>query len=197
MEILKETKLLDDTVSKIIQQLENEILEKIANLEKEDEELETSDIQTLKSEISKEENCYFDLILEKILNYYLNELKELNIKEYFEKTKGCYINDEWKQVPENYYKAERLIDDIMECCDPCNKYANVYEDAEYIASSLMRKKFNINGLEISEPLKIEYIKLYSVSSSIPSKELDSEIWYMVLYIAAHYYVLKSMLQNKK
>lgn len=197
MEVLKETKLLEDTVSKIIQQLENEILEKMTNLEKEDEELPTSDIQTLKNEMSKEVKCYFDLILEKLLNYYLDELKKLNIKEYFEKTKGCYVNDEWKKVPENYRKAERLIDDIMEYCNPSEKYANVYEDAEYIAYSLMRKKYNINGLAMPEPLKIEYVKFYSVSSSIPSIELDSEIWYMVLYIATHYYVLKSISQNKK
>lgn len=192
MEVLKETKLLDNDVSKIIQQLEKEIKEKIANLEKEDEELQTSDIQTLKNEMSKEVKCYFDLILEKILNHYLNELKKLNIKEYFELTKRCYINDEWKHVPENYRKAERLIDDIMECCNPCEKYNNVYEDAEYVAYSLMRKSLNVNDHTMPESLKIEYVKFYSISSSIPYEELDKEIWYMVLYIATHYYVLKSI-----
>ncbi len=192
MEVLKETKLLDNDVSKIIQQLENEIKEKIANFEKEDEELQISDIQRLKNEMSKEVKCYFDLILEKILNYYLNELKKLNIKKYFELTKRCYVNDEWKQVPENYRKAERLIDDIMECCDPCGKYDNVYEDAEYVAYSLMKKKLNVNGWVMPEPVKIEYVKIYAVSSSMKSEEFDSLFWYMILYIATHYYVLKSI-----
>lgn len=81
----------------------------------------------------------------------------LNIKEYFELTKRCYINDEWKQVLENYRKTERLIDGIMGCCDPCGKYNTVYEDAKYVAYSLMRKSFNVNGHRIPEFLKIQLI----------------------------------------
>lgn len=192
MEILKESKLLDNDINNLIQQLENEIVEKITNLEKVDEELQTSDIQKIKNETKKEVQCYFDLILEKILNYYLDKIKCLNIKEYFEITKGCYFNDEWEKIPEDYKKASQLIDDIMECCDPCGKYGNVYEDAEYIAYHIIRKVVGVNNSAIILPLKIEYIKNYSISTNTLSNELDSEIWYIILYIATHYYVLSKI-----
>lgn len=192
MEVLKESKLLDSDINRIIEQLEKEISEKIKNLEKEEENLKASDIQNIKNETSKEVNVYFNLVLEKILNYYLDKIKELNIKEYFELTKRTYINDEWKKVPEKYLKAERLIDDIMEYCDPCDKYDDVFEDSEYIAYSLMRKKLNVNGWVMPEPVKIEYIGTYSVSSSKKPEEFEILFWYMILYIATHYYVLKSI-----
>lgn len=192
MEVLKETKLLDNDINKIIEQLEKEISEKIKNLEKVEENLKVSDIQSIKNETSKEVNVYFNLVLEKILNYYLDKIKELNIKEYFELIKYTYINDEWKKVPKKYLKAERLIDDVMEYCDPCGKYDNVFEDSEYIAYSLMRKKLNVNGWVMTEPVKIEYIETYSVSSSKKPKEFEILFWYMILYIATHYYVLKSI-----
>ena len=192
MEILKETKLLDNDINRIIKQLEKEISEKIKNLEKEEENLQASDIQNIKNENSKEANVYFNLVLEKTLNYYLDKLKELNIKEYFEITKRVYITDEWKKIPEKYLKAERLIDDIMDYCDPCEKYDNVFEDSEYIAYSLMRKKLNVNGWFMPEPVKIEYIEIYSVSSSKNPDEFEILFWYMILYIATHYYVLKSI-----
>lgn len=192
MEVLKESKLLDNDINKIIEQLEKEISEKIKNLEKADEDLKASDIQNIKNETSKEVNVYFNLVLEKILNYYLDKIKELNIKEYFELTKRTYINDEWKKVPKKYLKAERLIDDIMEYCDPCGKYDYVFEDSEYIAYSLMRKKLNVNGWVMPEPVKIEYIETYSVSSSKKPEEFEILFWYMILYTATHYYVLKSI-----
>lgn len=192
MEVIKETNLLDNDVKKIIEQLEKEILEKITNLEKDEENLKTSDIQNIKNGTSKEVGVYFNLFLEKILNYYLDKLKELDIKKYFEVTKRTYINDEWKKVPEKYLKAERLIDDIMEYCDPCGKYDTVFEDSEYIAYSLMRKKLNVNGWVMPEPVKIEYIEIYSVSSSKKPEEFEILFWYMILYIATHYYVLKSI-----
>lgn len=196
MEIIKESELLDNDINKVIQQLENGILEKITNLKKVEEELTTSNIQIIKSETSKEVQCYFDLILEKILNYYLDKIKDLNIKEYFEITKGCYSNEEWDKVPENYKKASRLIDDIMEYCDPCGKYGNVYEDAEYIAYHLIKKVVGINDFDMIKPLKIEYIKSYSISANTLPSELDSEIWYMILYIATHYYVLSTLTSKK-
>lgn len=192
MEVLKESKLLDNDINNLIQQLEKEIVEKITNLEKVDEELQTSDIQKIKNKTKKEVQNYFDLILEKILNYYLDKIKGLNIKEYFEITKGCYSNDEWEKVPKNYKKASRLIDNIMEYCDPCEKYGNVYEDAEYIAYHIMRKVVGVNEFAIILPLKIDYIKNYSISTNTLSNELDSEIWYIILYIATHYYVLSKI-----
>lgn len=192
MEILKETSLLDNDVDKIIQFLEKEIVEKITSKELE-VEFKNHDIQTIKANITKEEQCYFDPILESILNYYLDKIKDLNCKEYFEITQHTYINEEWEKVPKIYHKAQQLIDEIIECFEPCEKYANVYEDAEHVAYSLMRKKLTVNGHRLPDSLKIEYVKLYSVSSSISFDELDSEIWYMILYIATHYYVLKSIL----
>ena len=42
------------------------------------------------------------------------------------------------------------------------------------------------------PVKIEYIETYSVSSSKKPKEFEILFWYMILYIATHYYVLKSI-----
>jgi len=191
MKIQKGSNLLDNDIQNIIALLEKEIMKKISENEK-DEKLTTIGIKELKQGATKEVRCYFDLILEKILNYYLDKIKGLNIKEYFEETKQVYINDERNQVSEKFKKAERLIDDIIESCDPCEKYGEVYEDAEYIAHSLMKKKVNVNGLELSEPLKLEYIKSYSISSAILPKDIDDEIWYMILYIAIHYYVLKTI-----
>lgn len=192
MEILEETDFLDNDVNKIIQFLGNEIVEKITFKELE-EEFKNHDIQTIKDNITKEEQCYFDLILERILNYYLKKIKGLNCKDYFEITKRTYINKEWENVPKIYHKAQQLIDDILECFEPCEKYANVYEDAEHVAYSPMRKTLNINGHTLPDSIKIEYVKSYSISSSIAFGELDNEVWYMVLYIATHYYVLKSIL----
>lgn len=62
----------------------------------------------------------------------MDKIKGLNITEYFELTKHAYINNDWKKIPKKYLKAERLIDDIMEYCDPCGKYDDVFEDSEYI-----------------------------------------------------------------
>ena len=192
METLRETNLVDNEVNKIIQFLEKEIVEKITFKELE-EEFKNHDIQIIKDNIAKKEQCYFDLILERILNYYLDKLIGLNCKDYFEVTQSTYINEEWEMVPKIYLQAQQLIDDIMECFDPCKKYTNVYEDAEHIAYSLMRKKLNIKGHSVPKTLKLEYIKTYSISYSISVNELDNEIWYMILYIATHYYVLKSIL----
>lgn len=191
MEIVKEKNLLDNDISKIIKLFEETITSKIADIEKE-EDLKNNDIQKVKENTSKENICYFDLILEKVLNYYLNEIKNLNVKKYFEITQHTYINDEYEKVPKEYREAQRLIDDVIDCYDPCGKYADVYEDAEYIAFHLIRKKFNINGLTLPETLKLEHIKFYSISSSILEKDIDDEIWYIIIYIATHYYVLKRL-----
>ncbi len=193
MEDIKETKLLDADVKNIIEQLEKEILEKITNLENDDENLKSSDIQNIKNNTSKETSFYFNLVLENILNYYLDKLKKLDVKKYFELMKHVYVNDELEQIPKKYLKAERLINEIMEYCNLGDKYNNVYEDSEYIAYSLMRKKLNVNGWLIPEPIKIEYLKFYSISSSQKPEEFESLLWYMIIYIATHYYVLKSIL----
>lgn len=192
MEIQKETDLLECDIQKIISLLEETIIDKIKNIEKEEEELKSANIEEIKKNTSTEVRCYFDLVLEKILNYFLDKIKDLNVKDYFELTKRAYINDEIQKVPEQFRIAEQLIDKIMEYCDPCGKYEEVYEDAEYVAYSLMRKKVNINGLELPEPLKLEYVKFYAFSSNTLPKEMDNEIWYIILYIATHYYVLKKL-----
>ncbi len=98
MEIQKESDLLEFDIQKIISLLEETIINKIKNIEKEEEDLKSANIEEIKKNASKEEKCYFDLILEKNLNYFLDKIKDLNIKEYFELTKGTYINDEIKKI---------------------------------------------------------------------------------------------------
>lgn len=185
---------LSNNVNAIIELLENSILEEISYIETENEnfrEIKCNDLIKVKETIP----CFFDGVYDNVLNYYLDKISKLNIKEYFELTNNSYYSRNSDKIPLKYHKAHRLIDNLMDSCNPCKKYDNVFEDAEYIAYNLMQKKVHVNNHKIKGFINVEHIKDYSISAFISKNEIEFELWYALIYVAVHYYVLKTLNDN--
>jgi len=181
-----QNELLDKDNDNIISILEDTINNKILIYEKE-EQFKKYDINKIKTNSPNN----YNLILEECLNYYLEQIKNLNVKDYFEVIQKRYLDDNAK-MPTKYKKAEILIDDIIESFDPCGRYDSVYEEAEHLALTFIRKKIDVNNQFNNSYLNLDNIKLYSISTSIPSTKIDDMILYIILYIATHYYVLSKI-----
>ncbi len=182
-------KSLKENVHEIINSLGTIIEKKIVEV-KESEELSNYDMKYVKENLDEGSNL--DDVLEGILNYYLDGIKTLNVIEYFDLFRDVFYKLKYKKLPPPYAEAASIIDDVLDYADTCEKYENVYEEAGYIACQLIRNKLGVDEFCLNEYVRIRYIRYYSVSHSIPTEEFYNKVWYIIIYVAVHYYVLKEI-----
>lgn len=145
----------------IINSLE-EVLNNIKN------EKEHYDLSSIFNIMDNEEEIY-----ESIINYYIKKIRDnhkiedilkaessiMKITEFFEY--GYDINDEDKR---RYYYM-------------------ISEEANTIIFDLLKKAYNQNDRNILLPIKIEYLKDYSISSFIKKEDVSKVIIWIILELA--------------
>lgn len=145
----------------IINSLE-EVLNNIKN------EKEHYDLSSIFNIMDNEEEIY-----ESIINYYIKKIRDnhkiedilkaessiMKITEFFEY--GYDINDEDKR---RYYYM-------------------ISEEANTIIFDLLKKAYNQNERNILLPIKIEYLKDYSISSFIKKEDVSKVIIWIILELA--------------
>ena len=184
-------KILEESVNEIINSL-NIIIEKKIVEVKESEELDDYDVKYIKGNLDEDSQNYFDDILEEILNYYLDGIEKLKVNKYFELVRDVYVKPQYEYLSEPYKSAAFLIDDVLDYADTFGKYDGVHQEAGFIASDLIRKKIGLSENVLDEPVRIKYLKYYCISYKTLHEDIYNEIWYIILYLAIHYHVLKEM-----
>lgn len=112
-----------------------------------------------------------DEILEQLLNKFLELLKPIYTQE-------------------KYQKIAKKVDNITDYF-LSNDDDNLVSDGDTIADDLIYKLVNYNGRKLNLPVKVEYIKEYSITSLVKDIELTKELIWIILRLATIYYCLEN------
>lgn len=128
------------------------------------------DLNSLIENTNTLSNKELDKVLEKLLNKYLKLLKPIYTKNKFS-------------------KISKKVDDITDLFLSTDDDIFVSE-GDSIADDLLCKLINDNGRNLNLPVKIEYIKEYSITCIIKEKDVTKELIWIILRLATIYYCLK-------
>lgn len=170
----------------------NKIITKNIKKNKIDNELRKKDYQYFKKIINKDDN-YFYRIIEMVINYFLAKINTDCYREYFIFKKERYSGYEYDRIPKNYISASELFEKIIESYSSIAKFNNIYDDAENMAEEIINVKLGIIEEKNDLVFTIEEIEKFSKFNNISNDEKYERLWYILIYIAIHYNVLKHKL----
>lgn len=131
------------------------------------------DLEELTSSINKLSESEVDIVLEKLINERLEEIK------------NCPNKDKYK---ENI----RSFDEITEFFVDSNDESSSSEEGSYVVSDLINKVIGINGRTIEIPVKIQYIKDYCIRNIIDEKDIRKTLLWIVLELSVISYYLNNI-----
>lgn len=131
------------------------------------------DLEELASSINKLSESEVDIVLEKLINERLEEIK------------NCPNKDKYK---ENI----RSFDEITEFFVDSNDESSSSEEGSYVVSDLINKVIGINGRTIEIPVKIQYIKDYCIRNIIDEKDIRKTLLWIVLELSVISYYLNNI-----
>ena len=120
-----------------------------------------------------------DIVLENLLNKYLELLKPI------------YTNEKFKEIA-------REVDDITDFFadfeddeqDDC-----IVSEGDLVADDLVQKVIGANERSIQLPIQLNFLKDYCISSLISPKNMDQVITWIILRHATTYYCLTNPKKN--
>ncbi len=137
-----------------------------------------------------------DFIFDEILNHYLDNMKELpideKVNEYLKLMRSKYSYNRYRSLPEFSKKVISFVYLVLQYNDIYDQYENVIDDGNHVATLLVKKKLGVLKPPLVKPVNVEGLIRYSISKKITAKEVYDELWYIIVYIAVHYNVLKQV-----
>lgn len=131
------------------------------------------DLEELTSSINKLSESEIDIILEKLINERLDEIKNSPNKD-------------------KYKDNIRSFDEITEFFIDNNDESSVSEEGSYVVSDLINKVIGVNNRNINLPVKIDYVKDYCIRNIIDEKDIRKTLLWIVLELTVVSYYLNNV-----
>lgn len=131
------------------------------------------DLEELTSSINKLSESEIDIVLEKLINERLDEIKNSPNKD-------------------KYKDNIRFFDEITEFFIDNNDESSVSEEGSYVVSDLINKVIGVNNRNINLPVKIDYVKDYCIRNIIDEKDIRKTLLWIVLELTVVSYYLNNV-----
>lgn len=128
------------------------------------------DLEELTSSINKLSESEIDIVLEKLINERLEEIKNSPNKD-------------------KYKDNIRSFEEITEFFIDNNDESSVSEEGSYVVSDLINKVIGVNDRSINLPVKIDYIKDFCIRNIIDKKDMRKTLLWIVLELTVVSYYL--------
>lgn len=122
-----------------------------------------------------------------------DEIEDVLEKQINEKLKSMVkISKEKKISDEEFKKYYRLFDDMSDSFLDKNVDYGLVEEADRIADNLFRISAGYKGRKIDYPVKLKYIKEYSIECIYSYDDIKRILYYILLELSIFDYILNNV-----
>lgn len=122
-----------------------------------------------------------------------DEIDDVLEKQINEKLKSMVkITKEKNISDEKFKKYYRLFDDMSDSFLDKNTDYGLVEEADRIADNLFRISAGYKGRKIDHPIKLKYIKEYSIECIYSDDDIKNILYYMLLDLSIFDYILNNV-----